>query len=242
MTKTENRPIQIVLVDDHDVVRAGLRSVFSGQSDFRLVAEAEDGIDAVRKITSLRPDVVILDLMLRGVQGLEVLRQVHKVAPRTRVVVLSMHSDLGYVVEAVRNGAAGYVLKSAPSSEVVHAIRESMEGRRYLSPPLSEEDVDDYLRQVGGGRVDPYDTLTPREREVFQLAAQGYKNSEIAEQLCIGRRTVETHRSAMMHKLRLKNQAELVAYAIRRGIVPPNSGGPPHEDRPPQAGGPSPLV
>jgi two-component system response regulator NreC len=235
--KSENRPIQIVLVDDHDVVRQGLRALFLGQSDFRLVAESEDGVDAVRKITSLRPDVVILDLMLRGVQGLEVLRQVHKAVPRTRVVVLSMHSDLGYVVEAMRNGAAGYVLKSAPSGEVVHAIREAMEGRRYLSPPLSEEDVDDYMRQVGGGRVDTYENLTPREREVFQLASQGYKNSEIAESLCIGRRTVETHRSAMMHKLRLKNQAELVAYAIRRGIVPPNPGPPP--EGPPPAGGPS---
>jgi len=238
MIKSENRPIQIVLVDDHDVVRQGLRSLFRSQDDFKLVAEAEEGVDAVRKITSLRPDVVILDLMLRGVQGLEVLRQVHKITPRTRVVVLSMHSDLGYVVEALRNGAAGYVLKSSPSSEVVHAIRESMEGRRYLSPPLSEEDVDEYMRQVGGGRVDTYDNLTPREREVFQLASQGYKNSEIAEQLCIGRRTVETHRSAMMHKLRLKNQAELVAYAIRRGIVPPNPG-PPPGDPPPSVGGPS---
>jgi len=223
MMGLESKTIQIVLVDDHDVVREGLRSLIRTQADFKLVAESEDGADAIRKITSLRPDVVVLDLMLRGVQGLEVLRQVRKDVPRTHVVVLSMHSDLGYVVEALRNGADGFVLKASQSSEVVHAIREAMAGRRYLSPPLSDEEVDNYARQMGGGRLDPYDTLTTREREVCQLAAQGYTNNEIADQLCIGRRTVETHRSSMMHKLNLRNPAELVQFAMRRGLIPPSA-------------------
>jgi DNA-binding NarL/FixJ family response regulator len=226
MMRVEQKPIQIVLVDDHQVVREGLRAVLQAQPDFRLVGESEDGSEAIRKITQLRPDVVVLDLGLRGVQGLEVLRQVHKEVPRTRVVILSMHNDLGYVVEALNNGAAGYILKASPASEVVRAIREAVAGRRYLGPPLSEDEVDAIARQMGNGRLEPYETLTTREREVCQLAAQGYTNNEIADQLCIGRRTVETHRSSMMHKLTLKNQAELVQFALRRGIVPPTGGSP----------------
>jgi DNA-binding NarL/FixJ family response regulator len=225
MTRVETKPIQIVLVDDHQVVREGLRALLQAQPDFRLVGESEDGTDAIRKIGQLRPDVVVLDLMLRGVQGLEVLRQVHRDVPRARVVVLSMHHDLAYVNEALQNGAAAYVLKASPSSEVVRGIREAVAGRRYLSPPLSEEEVDQYARQVDNGRLDPYETLTTREREVLQLAAQGYTNNQIAEILCIGRRTVETHRASMMHKLKLKNQAELVAYAIRKGLIPADRGG-----------------
>jgi two-component system, NarL family, response regulator NreC len=220
MTRTEGRITQILLVDDHQVVREGLRAVLQAQADFRLIGESEDGSDAIRKVQQLRPDVLVLDLVLRGVQGLEVLRQVHKESPRTRVVVLSMHSDLAYVLEALHNGAAAYVLKSAPSSEVVQAIREAMAGNRYLAPPLSEEEVDAYERQLGGGKMDLYETLTTREREVCQLAAQGFTNNEIADKLCIGRRTVETHRASMMHKLSLKNQAELVQFAMRRGLVP----------------------
>jgi DNA-binding NarL/FixJ family response regulator len=226
MTRTEGRITQILLVDDHQVVREGLRAVLQAQTDFRLIGESEDGSDAIRKVQQLRPDVLVLDLVLRGVQGLEVLRQVHKESPRTRVVVLSMHSDLAYVLEALRNGAAAYVLKSAPSSEVVKAIRESMLGNRYLAPPLSEDEIDVYERQLGGGKMDLYETLTTREREVCQLAAQGFTNNEIADKLCIGRRTVETHRASMMHKLSLKNQAELVQFAMRRGLVPQEQTGP----------------
>jgi two-component system, NarL family, response regulator NreC len=226
MTRTEGRITQILLVDDHQVVREGLRAVLQAQSDFRLIGESEDGSDAIRKVQQLRPDVLVLDLVLRGVQGLEVLRQVHKESPRTRVVVLSMHSDLAYVLEALHNGAAAYVLKSAPSSEVVQAIREAMAGNRYLAPPLSEDEIDAYERQLGGGKMDLYETLTTREREVCQLAAQGFTNNEIADKLCIGRRTVETHRASMMHKLSLKNQAELVQFAMRRGLVPQEQDGP----------------
>jgi DNA-binding NarL/FixJ family response regulator len=222
MIKVEGKTIQILLVDDHQVVREGLRSLLQTQPDFRLVGEAEDGSEAIRKVMQLRPDVVVLDLMLRGVQGLEVLRQVHAEVPRTRVVVLSMHSDLGYVAEAVQNGAAAYVRKASPSSEVVHAIREAVAGNRYFSKEISEAEVDAYLKSVGPSGLDPYATLTNREREVLQLAAQGYTNNQIAAALCIGRRTVETHRSNLMHKLGLKNQAELVQFAMRRGLVPPS--------------------
>jgi DNA-binding NarL/FixJ family response regulator len=153
MSRVEARAIQIMLVDDHQVVREGLRALLQGQVDFKLVGEAEDGSEAIRKVMQLRPDVVVLDLMLRGVQGLEVLRQIHKDVPRTRVVVLSMHSDLAYVVEALQNGAAAYVLKASPSSEVLQAIREAVSGRRYLSREFSEDEVDAYARQVGAAET-----------------------------------------------------------------------------------------
>jgi DNA-binding NarL/FixJ family response regulator len=213
------RPIRIVLVDDHAVVRAGVRAILEGQADFELVGEAEDGFDAVRQVRAKRPDVVVLDLVLRGIQGLEVLRQIREEPRNSRVVVLSMHHDLPYVVEALRLGAAGYVLKSAPPDDVVKAIRAAARGGRYLSAPLELSAIEAMARQLAGGRH-VYETLTPRQREVCQLAAQGYTNDEIAAAMRITRRTVESHRFRMMHKLGLKNQAELVAFAIGRGIIP----------------------
>jgi two-component system response regulator NreC len=219
MTEVLAKTIRVLLVDDHPVVRAGMRAVLQGQPDFTLVGEAEEGLEAVRKTIELQPDVMVLDLVLRGVQGLEVLRQVREQARRTRVVVLSMHQDLAYVVEALRCGASGYVLKAGAPDEVVKAIRAAMQGVRYLSPQLSEAEIEQMARQMESGKIDLYDTLTTREREVCQLAAQGFTNDEIGEQLGISRRTVESHRFRMMHKLNLKNQAELVQFAIWRGLI-----------------------
>ncbi len=225
MTSTvQARSTRILLVDDHSVVRAGVRSILQSQPDFTLVGEAEDGLDAVRKTVELKPDVLVLDLVLRGVQGLEVLRQVREQVPRTRVVILSMHQDLAYVVESLRGGASAYVLKAGPADEIVKAVRAAMQGLNYVSPPLNQGDIDTVARQLEGGRLDQYDTLTTREREVCQLAAQGYTNEEIGGQLVISRRTVESHRFRMMHKLGLKNQAELVQFAIGRGVIPRSPG------------------
>ena len=226
MTTVNTRNVRILLVDDHAVLRAGMRSVLETQADFTLVGEAEDGLDAVKKTLELQPDVVVLDLVLRGIQGLEVLRQLRDQLGRTRVVVLSMHQDLAYVVEALRQGASGYVLKAGASDEVIKAIRAAMQGMRYLSPSLSEADIAAVERQMQSGKAELYDTLTTREREACQLAAQGYTNDEIADQLGINRRTVESHRFRMMHKLNLKNQAELVQFAIGRGVIPQPPGGP----------------
>ncbi len=220
MSTVPTRPTRILLVDDHSVVRAGVRSILQAQADFTLVGEAEDGLDAVRKTVELKPDVLVLDLVLRGVQGLEVLRQVREQAQRTRVVVLSMHQDLAYVVEAQRGGALAYVLKAGPGDEIVKAVRAAMQGLSYVSPPLNQADIDTVARQMEGGKLDLYETLTTREREVCQLAAQGYTNDEIGGQLDISRRTVESHRFRMMHKVGLKNQAELVQFAIGRGVIP----------------------
>jgi len=226
MTTVNTRNVRILLVDDHAVLRAGMRSVLETQADFTLVGEAEDGLDAVKKTLELQPDVVVLDLVLRGIQGLEVLRQLRDQLGRTRVVVLSMHQDLAYVVEALRQGASGYVLKAGASDEVIKAIRAAMQGMRYLSPSLSEADIAAVERQMQSGKAELYDTLTTREREACQLAAQGYTNDEIADQLGINRRTVESHRFRMMHKLNLKNQAELVQFAIGRGVIPQPPAGP----------------
>ena len=226
MMTTSVHNVRILLVDDHPVVRAGMRTVLESQSDFVLVGEAEDGLDAVKKTVELQPDIVVLDLVLRGIQGLEVLRQLRDQLRRTRVVVLSMHQDLAYVVEALRAGASGYVLKAGASDEVIRAIRAAMQGMRYLSPSLSEADIEAVERQMLSGRLDVYDTLTTREREVCQLAAQGYTNDEIADHLVISRRTVESHRFRMMHKLSLKNQAELVQFAIGHSVIPQPCAGP----------------
>jgi DNA-binding NarL/FixJ family response regulator len=214
------RTVRILLVDDHPVVRAGIRTILQSQPDFVLVGEAEDGTEAVKKTVELQPDVVLLDLVLHGVQGLEVLRQVRERARRTRVVIVTMHQDLAYVVEALRAGASGYVLKIGAADEIVRAIRAAMQGLRYLSSQLSESEIDTVARQMESGKNDLYSTLTQREREVCQLAAQGYTNDEIADQLEISRRTVESHRFRMMHKLTLRNQAELVQFAIGRGVIP----------------------
>jgi len=224
MSTVQTRSTRILLVDDHSVVRAGIRSILQSQPDFTLVGETEDGLDAVRMAVDLKPDVLVLDLILRGVQGLEVLRQVREQVPHTRVVVLSMHQDLAYVVEAMHGGASAYVLKAGPAEEIVEAVRAAMQGLNYLSPPLNQAEIDMVARQMEGGRLDLYETLTTREREVCQMAAQGYTNEEIGKQLVISRRTVESHRFRMMHKLGLKNQAELVQFAIGRGVIPRSPG------------------
>lgn len=219
------RNVRILLVDDHAVVRAGMRTVLESQRDFTLVGEAEDGLEALKMSADLQPDVVVLDLVLRGLGGLEVLRQMRDQLRRTRVVVLSMHEDLAYVVDALRSGASGYVLKAGASDEVIRAIRAAMQGLRYLSPSLSEADIEAVQKQMSGGK-NLHDKLTKREREVCELAAKGNTNDEIGVRLSIRRRTVESHRFRMMHKLALRNQAELVQYAIGRGIIPPPPAGP----------------
>lgn len=209
----------IVLADDHQVVRKGIRALLEMEQDFQVVGEAGDGLEAVHLTLRLRPDVLVLDLMMPGLNGIDVTRQVTKQAPQTRVVVLSMYAAEDYVLEALRNGASGYVLKDASISELVQAIRSVVMGRRYLSPPLAERAIDAYVRQTQESTLDPYETLTDREREVLHLAAEGLTSAEIAERLSLSPRTVENHRSNMMRKLGLRTQTDLVRYAIRRGII-----------------------
>jgi len=210
----------IMLADDHKIVRQGLRALLEAEPDFHLVGEAGDGLEAVQLAARLCPDVLVLDLMMPGLGGLEVTLQVGKRSPQTRVIILSMHADEAYVLEALRNGAAGYVLKESSADELVQAVREVVAGRRFLSSPLSERAIDAYVSKAQEVALDRYETLTAREREVLHLAAEGHTNAEIADRLSISSRTAETHRANMMRKLALRSQTDLIRYALRRGIIP----------------------
>jgi len=214
-------PVTILLADDHPVVRQGVRAVLEAEPSFSVLGEADDGLQAVDLVGRLKPSVLVIDLMMPGLTGLEVTRRVRKESPGTQVVVLSMHSGEPYVLEALRNGASAYVLKSSQSAHLVQAVREAAAGRRYLSPTLSARALAAYADHAASDTdpIDAYDMLTSREREVLHLAAEGRTHREIAERLRISPRTAEVHRGNLMRKLDLHNQTDLVRYAIRRGII-----------------------
>jgi DNA-binding NarL/FixJ family response regulator len=193
--------------------------MLSEEKDFRLAGEAGDGITALELVTKLKPNVLVLDLMIPRLHGLEVVRRVSKEHPATRILVLSMNSEEPYVVDALRSGALGYVLKDCATSNLVEAIRSVAAGKRYLSPSLAERALDALYQDRGGPGLDPYDTLTDRERLVLQLAAEGLGNPEVAEKLFISPRTAESHRANLMRKLSLRSQTDLVRYAIRKNII-----------------------
>jgi two-component system, NarL family, response regulator NreC len=212
--------VTVALADDHPLVRVGLRAVVEAEPEFHLIGETGDGLEAIQFIERARPDVLVVDLMMPGLSGLEVIRQASRRAPGTRIVVLSMHANEAYVLEALKHGAAAYVLKDASARDLIQAIREAAAGRRFLSAPLSERAMAAYLEKAEGTIADAYETLTDREREVLHLAAQGYSNPTIADRLSISPRTAETHRTNLMRKLELRSQTELIRYALRRGILP----------------------
>jgi DNA-binding NarL/FixJ family response regulator len=211
-------PVRILIADDHPVVRKGLRSLLEEESEIKVVGEAEDGTQALAEIEHLRPDIAIVDMMMPGHNGLEVIRQAKKFHPTIQIIVLSMNSNDVYVIEALKRGASGYVLKETGPAELVDSVKTVLSGQIFLSAQLSERlqnvDLLDYRNDT-----DPYDSLTNREREILQLAAEGLTSAEIAQRLCISRRTVELHRSRFMEKLSLRHQTDLVRYAIKRGIL-----------------------
>lgn len=223
--------IRLILADDHPVVRQGLRRMLETDPDFDVVAEAENGLEAVALVDQYKPDVLIVDLMMPGLNGLEVTKQVVQCQPDIKVIVLSMHQDEAYVLQAVRRGARGYVLKDSHPNELSESIRTVCAGGRYFSPKLNER-LGDKLPGSGSrpsasavsvsNRPDLYETLTEREREVLTLILKGKTSAEIAKQLTISPRTVEVHRANIMHKLDLSSQIELIRYAIKRGILPVN--------------------
>jgi DNA-binding NarL/FixJ family response regulator len=215
----------IVLADDHAMVRQGLRAILEAEPDFDVVGEAGDGLTAVEMAAKLRPAVLITDIVMPKLSGLDVVAVAAQRAPSTRVVVVSMHNSAAYVSQALRNGASAYVLKDAGYSDLVRAVRAAAAGRRYLSPPLSEQSIESYLRETQEGEVDLYDTLSAREREVLHLAGEGATAPQIGERLGISARTVEAHRAHVMQKLGLRSKAELIRYMVQRGLQRPDPAG-----------------
>jgi DNA-binding NarL/FixJ family response regulator len=226
---------RIALADDHPIVRQGLRSLLEKEPGFSVVGEASDGLKVADLVDKTQADVLVLDLLMPGLGGLDVARDVARRSPKTRIVVLSMHSSEAFVLQALRNGASAYVLKDASMTELVTAVRQVLAGRRYLSFRLSERAIEAYINRADGGAVDIYETLTAREREVLHLAAEGLSNPAIGKRLNISVRTAEAHRAHIMQKLGLRNRTELIAYALRRGLIPSEAAGavpPPTGDDP----------
>jgi two-component system response regulator NreC len=214
--------IRVLLADDHTIVRQGVRLCLEAMGDIEVVAEAEDGQAAVQLTAQLRPDVAVVDLTMPRLNGVDAIRQIKRDVPNTEVVVLSVHDSEAYVVQALRAGAAGYVLKRNAATELAAAIRAAHEGQAYLHPSIARRVIDDYLSRIHASEdavSEPHERLTPREREVLQLAAEGHSTRAIAGLLCLSTKTVEHHRASLMTKLGLHGQTELVKYAIRAGLV-----------------------
>ncbi len=212
--------ITIILPEDHQIVREALRLLLETQADFKIIAETGDGLEALQLMEKHKPDVLIADLMMPGLSGLEVARRTKGISPATKVIVLSMHDAESYVAEALGAGASAYVLKKSSSQELILAIRQALEGSLYLSPSLNEGAIQAYIQRAQKSLIeDPLVLLTMREREIFQLALDGLNNPQIAERLSLSARTVEMHRGNLMKKLGLKTQTDLVKYAVKRGIV-----------------------
>jgi DNA-binding NarL/FixJ family response regulator len=213
--------VRVLLADDHSLVRAGLRALVQRVSGFDVVAEAGDGREAVQLVEQHHPDVVLMDVMMPELDGLSAAAQVVKSSPHTRVIILSMNSGEEYVLQAMRVGAAGYVLKNASPAEFEMALRAVSRGETYLSSAVSKHVIAGYVNRVGT-EGSPLDRLTPRQREVLQLIAEGNTTKDIARKLHISLKTAETHRAQMMQELDIHDVAGLVRYAIRVGLVSPN--------------------
>jgi two-component system response regulator NreC len=209
-------PIRVLLVDDHAVVRSGLRRVLEAEADIDVVAEAGSARDAVFEARALKPDVIVMDVVMPGTSGIEATPSVLHEAPDAKVLVLSMQDDPRYVREAFAAGASGYILKEAADTDVVAAVREVADGRRYLHPALGARVMESEARQREEADADP---LSEREREVLRMLALGHTNQEIAQMLYISVRTAESHRAHIMQKLRLSTRAELVRYALAHGLL-----------------------
>lgn len=212
--------LRILLADDHTLVRQGLRKILEDRSEWRVVAEAGDGREAVRQTLALQPHVAIFDIGMPLLNGIEATRQVVRRVPNIHVLILSMHSDEAYIVKAVQAGARGYLLKDSADSDLIRAVEAVAAGKSFLSPAVATVMLDDYVRHLADkGIADRYELLSEREREIFQLVAEGHSNKEIADLLSISPATVETHRAHIFGKLDVHNTAELVLYAVRRGVI-----------------------
>jgi DNA-binding NarL/FixJ family response regulator len=214
------RPIRILLADDHNVIRTGLRLVLERQPQFEVVGEAGDGRQAVAAAQTLSPDVVVLDIAMPNLNGIEAARQIAAKLPRTGIVILSMHSDESYVLRALKAGARAYLLKDSAESDLISAIIAVNEGKAFFSPAISRMFMEDYMRQMKEREIeDSYELLTPREREILQLLAEGNSNKQVATLLNLSLYTVETHRGNILEKLNIHSIPELILYAVRKGVI-----------------------
>ena len=214
------RKIRVLLADDHKMIRAGLRLVLAQQADIMIAGEADDGREAVTLAGELKPDVVVMDVGMPNLNGIEASLQIKQARPETAIVMLSMHSDEGYILRALRAGAAGYILKDSAEADLVGAVHAVAEGKSFFSPKVSRILLEDYMRKLKKtGAEDSYDLLSAREREILQLVAEGKSSKEVANLLNLSVYTVETHRGNIMQKLNLRGIPELILYAVRKGIV-----------------------
>jgi DNA-binding NarL/FixJ family response regulator len=213
-------PIRIVLADDHTIMRKGLRLLLESQPGFKVIAEAADGRGAVEAVEQEAPNVVVMDVGMPNLNGIEAARQISARHPQTAIVFLSMHSDESYVLRALKAGARAYLLKDSAEYDLINAIRAVSEGKAFFSPAISKMLVEDYVRQMQEREVeDSYELLTTREREILQLLAEGKSNKEVATVLNLSLYTVETHRSNILQKLNLHSVPELILYAVRKGVI-----------------------
>jgi DNA-binding NarL/FixJ family response regulator len=212
--------IRILLGDDHTIVRQGLRKIIEEQPEWEVIAEASNGREAVQLALAQEPDVVVLDIGMPLLNGIEATRQIVRRLPNVGIVVLSMHSDEAYILQALEAGARAYLLKDSADTDLIRGIEAAVGGKSFFSPSVAKVMLDDYVRRLTQrGLTDRYDTLSEREREIFQLIAEGNSNKAIAELLSVSPATVETHRAHILQKLDVHNTAELVLYAVRRGVI-----------------------
>jgi two-component system, NarL family, response regulator NreC len=211
--------ITVMLADDHRIVRQGLRAILEADPEFSVVAESTNGLETVELVGRFKPDVLVQDWVMPQLSGPELTREVKLYSPNTQVLILSMHANEAYVIEALRSGAMGYLLKNDSAAELKQAIREVKKGHRYLGSPLSEKAIEAYIRKAQSIQVDPYETLTARERETLILICEGNTGAEIAQKLCLSVRTVEMHRANLMHKLSLRSQIDIIRFAMKRGLI-----------------------
>jgi two-component system, NarL family, response regulator NreC len=214
------KKIDVLLADDHTLIRAGLRMVVEAQPDLSVVGEANNGRDAVAMAEALKPDVVVMDIGMPSLNGIEAAREIRKILADTQIVMLSMHSDEGYVLRALKAGAKAYLLKDSAEADLAQAIRAAAAGKSFFSPAVGKVLLEDYMRKLQRtGAEDSYELLSPREREMLQLVAEGKSSKEIATLLNLSVYTVETHRAHVMQKLNLRGIPELILYAVRKGII-----------------------
>ena len=212
--------LRIVLVEDHTILREGLRALLSADPNFEIIGEAQNGREAVRCVEKLEPDLLLMDLSMPRMSGMEAIREIKRRYPEVKIIALTVHKTEEYLLTTLKAGADGYVLKDATHEELVMAIKNVMRGKSYLSPGVSEKVIEGYLSGRESNRsASPWETLSQREREVLKLIAEGFKNKEIAEDLCISLKTVEKHRANLMKKLDLHNAAALTVYAVQKGLV-----------------------